>query len=281
MISEQIVFFRMKNTINVFSHGSEIVKTELYETWFCRLVQGRARILFNLEEHDIEAITVFSALEGDDLKVVSSSDDMRMEVLVFDNALMNSIYPAIGSEIDACIDKLAFATNRNMEPSLARGLEMDYDLLLGMLQQPVKIGQHKMLVSLITHYMLIYCNAANNTTATMNIRNDTSSRIILNRFFNLLPDNIRQGNRSTGFFADQLYVSVRHLFKVCKTETGQTPKEIIHETLMGEIKNMLLTSDRTLQQITDLFGFPDQSAFGQYFKRQTGISPSEFRKKYK
>ncbi|MBO7572495.1 MAG: AraC family transcriptional regulator [Bacteroidales bacterium] len=67
----------------------------------------------------------------------------------------------------------------------------------------------------------------------------------------------------------------------CKAETGQTPKDLINQSLIGEIKNALLTSEMTHQQISDRFGFPDQSAFGQFFKRQEGISPSEFRQKYK
>ncbi|MBR3947358.1 MAG: AraC family transcriptional regulator, partial [Bacteroidales bacterium] len=66
-----------------------------------------------------------------------------------------------------------------------------------------------------------------------------------------------------------------------KKETGKTPKDFINETIIGEIKNALLTTEMSHQQIADRFGFPDQSAFGQFFKRQEGISPSEFRKMYK
>ena len=35
----------------------------------------------------------------------------------------------------------------------------------------------------------------------------------------------------------------------------------------------------TLREINDRFAFPDQSAFGQYFKRHTGLSLTEFRKR--
>ena len=89
------------------------------------------------------------------------------------------------------------------------------------------------------------------------------------------------GERSINFYAAKLCISERYLFAVCKKETGQSPKEIINSFLIGTIKNVLLTTDLTLQQIADRLCFPDQSSFGQYFKRHEGISPSEFRQKYK
>jgi AraC-like DNA-binding protein len=89
------------------------------------------------------------------------------------------------------------------------------------------------------------------------------------------------GQRDVSFYAKKLCISERYLSKLCKAETGKTPKILINQSLIGEIKNALLTTEMSHQQIADRFGFPDQSAFGQFFKRQEGISPSEFRKKYK
>jgi AraC-like DNA-binding protein len=64
-------------------------------------------------------------------------------------------------------------------------------------------------------------------------------------------------------------------------ETGKTPKLLIDEMLLGEIKNSLIITADTLQQIADRFKFPDISSFGQFFKRQTGMSPKVFRERYK
>ena len=77
-----------------------------------------------------------------------------------------------------------------------------------------------------------------------------------------------------------MHITVRHLFKVCKGETGHTPKEILDDFVVGDIQHMLLTTELTFQQLADRFDFPDQSAFGQYFKRHTGLSPSKFRQTY-
>lgn len=105
--------------------------------------------------------------------------------------------------------------------------------------------------------------------------------MLLNHFFELVGEYAMTGQRSISFYAEKLCVSARYLFKICKKETGKTPKDFINETITGNIKNALLTTEMSHQQIADRFGFPDISAFGQFFKRQAGISPSEFRKKYK
>ena len=100
-----------------------------------------------------------------------------------------------------------------------------------------------------------------------------------------LPDftysNVLIGGRNTSFYADKLCVTERYLYKICKKETGQSPKEIIDNFLVSAIKNSLLTTEMSLQQIADQYRFPDQSAFSQYFKRHEGISPSEFRRRYR
>jgi len=60
-----------------------------------------------------------------------------------------------------------------------------------------------------------------------------------------------------------------------------TPKESIDYFVTGTAKRLLLSEDLNNQQIADKLNFPDQSTFGQFFKRNVGMSPSEFRKKYK
>ncbi len=271
----------MEYSVHIFNHNSQINKTKVFETWLCRLVEEEATIFFNFEEYRVKKASVFGVLEGDFFKVISSTTDLQMEVLIFSSNFLNPILSQIGAEANTLSDNLRFMTNQQMENPFAQMLEMDFELLLTMLQQPAKIGQRKMISSVLTHCILTFCNTQSDTSADVEIRNDNSSRQILNRFFELLSQHIQQGHRSCDFFAKELHISVRHLFKVCKTETGQTPKEIINEMLTSEVKSLLLTTDRSIQQIADHYHFPDQSAFGQYFKRQTGISPSEFREKYK
>lgn len=99
-------------------------------------------------------------------------------------------------------------------------------------------------------------------------------------FFNLVSI-YGYKNRNIKFYAEKLNMSGRYLYKIVHSTCHITPKQLIDDMVISLIKQMLLSTSLNNQQISDKFGFSDQSAFGQFFKRCVGISPSEFRDKYK
>ncbi len=272
---------RMNYILQQFDHATAIVKTELSEFWLCHVQLGTITVSFEQEKHKMLADTVFVVPEGIQFKVVSSSRNMRMEVLVFDEPLMNVVYALLGAEADFGSLEMAFWSDKTIDEPFNRMLAADYDLLRVAIEQPNLVARNKMITALLVHLLLTLYNASDRPENTTQNDNSKRSRQLLNHFFELVGENILSGQRNIPFYAERLCVSERYLFKVCKKETGKTPKDLINEFLIGQIKNALLTTEMTHQQIADQFNFPDQSAFGQFFKRQEGMSPSEFRQKYR
>lgn len=264
-----------------YNHSSEIVKTDLYESWICRIEKGKAKVVFEHTEYKVATDTIFFVQEGASFKVLSSSRDMQMEVLVFKEALMNVVYSLCGAEADFGELETVFWTDKNIDEQYGRIMAMDYELLKVAVQNTNLIARNKMIMTSLVHLLITLYNAAGVSTETKQGDNSKRSRMLLNHFFELVSENVMMGQRDVSFYAKKLCISERYLSKLCKAETGKTPKILINQSLIGEIKNALLTTEMSHQQIADRFGFPDQSAFGQFFKRQEGISPSEFRKKYK
>lgn len=271
----------MNYTLQPYDHATVIVKTELSKFWLCRVQKGTVMVSFEHEKHKMLADTVFVVPEGAQFNVVSSSRDMRMEVLVFDEPLMNVVYALLGAEADFGLLEMALWSDKTIKEPFNRMLVADYDLLRVAVELPDLVACNKMITALLVHLLLTLYNASDRPENTTQSDNSKRSRQLLNHFFELVSENILSGQRNIPFYADKLCVSERYLFKVCKKETGKTPKDFINEFLIGQIKNALLTTELTHQQIADQFGFPDQSAFGQFFKRQEGMSPSEFRQRYR
>ena len=271
----------MNYSHHLYQHDADIVKTELNEFWLCRLLQGSATMLFDQSECELKKGSVFVVPEGIRFKLLSATPDMELETIVFQVQMMNVVYSLLGSEADFGTLDVAFWCDKRMKKPFSRLLALDYESLRTAVLQPDLVARNKMITSGLVHLLLTLYNAAEDRPEAASVGNGKRSRLILNHFYELADTHVPLGERSISFYADQLCISSRYLFKVCKSETGKTPKELIHQFLIGEIKNALLTSESSNQQIADRLGFPDQSAFGQFFKRQEGISPSEFRKRYR
>jgi len=276
-----LYFCRMNYSYHLYRHDADIVKTELNEFWLCRLLKGSATMLFEQSEYDLKKGAVFVVPEGICFKLLSATSDLELETLVFQVQLMNVVYSLLGSEADFGTLDVAFWCDKRMRKPFSRLLTLDYESLRTAALQPDLIARNKMITSGLVHLLLTLYNAAEDRPKAASCGNGKRSRLILNHFYELADVHVPLGEHNIAFYADKLCISSRYLFKVCKSETGKTPKELIHQFLIGEIKNALLTSESSNQQIADRFGFPDQSAFGQFFKRQVGLSPSEFRKRYR
>lgn len=83
--------------------------------------------------------------------------------------------------------------------------------------------------------------------------------------------------RSVKFYADSLYITPKYLSTVIKEISGRSAAEWINDFVVQEAKMMLNYSNQSIQEITYSLNFSTQSFFGKYFKRHTGMSPSEFR----
>lgn len=107
------------------------------------------------------------------------------------------------------------------------------------------------------------------------------------QFFRLLEKEIIGINyensvriRTAKEFADDLHIHPNYLNALLKKHTGQNVSTHIKNHLLEKSKILLLQTDWTLQYIGYSIGFHDQPNFIQFFRKNTGITPAEFRKSY-
>lgn len=101
---------------------------------------------------------------------------------------------------------------------------------------------------------------------------------ILKNFMNLLMQNFRK-EHLVPYYADQLNISPQYLSLIIKRLTGRTSSQFIFERLYCEARTLLNRPDLSIKEISEQLCFSDQSAFGKFFKKHSGLSPVEFRKK--
>lgn len=88
-----------------------------------------------------------------------------------------------------------------------------------------------------------------------------------------------KGLPSVKLMAELLNTSPRYLSDLLKQETGKTAIELIHIFLVSEAKNMLVGTDKTVAETAYLLGFENPPYFSRLFKKETGFSPNEYKKR--
>lgn len=78
--------------------------------------------------------------------------------------------------------------------------------------------------------------------------------------------------------AGELYLSPRYLSDLLKQETGKTAIELIHIYLINEAKNRLKGEAQSVSEIAYDLGFENLPYFSRLFKKEVGLSPSQFKK---
>lgn len=93
-----------------------------------------------------------------------------------------------------------------------------------------------------------------------------------------LATNWFKEERALEFYANKLFISPKYLSICVKEITNVPPSVIMNNIVINEAKILLLNSEYTISMIADEFNFSDQYSFGKFFKRNLGMSPTQFRK---
>lgn len=85
--------------------------------------------------------------------------------------------------------------------------------------------------------------------------------------------------KTPGEYAKLMNITPNHLNTLCRQSVRRTSTELIHERIILEAKRQLTYTDWGVKKIADDIGFKDSSYFLRLFKKNTGMTPDEFRSK--
>ena len=106
---------------------------------------------------------------------------------------------------------------------------------------------------------------------------------ILVRFEKVLKDYfsseqpMEEGLPSVRYCAEKLFISPNYLGDLLKKETGKSAQEHIHLKMIDVAKEKIFDAKKSISEIAYELGFKHPQHFTRMFKKQVGMSPSEFR----
>ncbi len=110
------------------------------------------------------------------------------------------------------------------------------------------------------------------------VLNKGKGHIVVKKFFQLVEEFYIE-NLSVAQYADKMALTPNHLTQTVTQLTGKTSSQIIKSKQLLEIKRLLVHTNLSVTEIAAHLNFTDQSYFAKFFKRETGVSPIQYRSK--
>ena len=101
-------------------------------------------------------------------------------------------------------------------------------------------------------------------------------RELFNRFTMLLERDYKI-SRDVNYYAEQMNISSKYLTNIVSQVTGHTPKTIIDQYVILQLKMHLKRTTQSIKEMAWEFHFADVSFFCRYFKKHTGLRPQQIR----
>ena len=147
----------------------------------------------------------------------------------------------------------------------------------------------------LSGYYIRKCDAAQDAALMLKYRNQAITELAdyvlekqkLDRYSGYTEqcrDYVRRHYREKIYLqdiADSLGISPSYLSRLFKKETGQCLQDYINEERVYRAANLLQFSDLPIPEIAQYVHFPSQSYFGSIFKKLKGMTPKEYRDRFK
>ena len=97
------------------------------------------------------------------------------------------------------------------------------------------------------------------------------------RFAMLVYEHYKQ-HKEMAFYADKLCITPQYLTRVIQEVNGQSARELLADHVVLEVKALLRDANLDIKDIVRQTGFSNQSSLSRFFRRHTGMSPTEYRR---
>ncbi|MGD1839934.1 MAG: helix-turn-helix domain-containing protein [Thermonemataceae bacterium] len=132
-------------------------------------------------------------------------------------------------------------------------------------------------LQLIQSYLLTFFIELSRWVPHNEIQTGDRKAVVVEKFKKLIQQHVPE-KITVQDYAALLHITANHLNKCVKSITGKTASDWINEMLILESKVLLAQTNYSIAEIAYSLGKGDQSYFGRFFKKKTGVAPTQYRK---
>ena len=240
----------------------------------CR--QGNFTFSLNMKVFSAQAGETVFIPEDSLFQVLSESEDLQLFIFIYQ---IEPIRDIIGNSVATMYLYMQLRTepcyvwNTGDEEEVLKYMSL-LDNTLHLDNNTFNDNEQRLLLLGLTYRICsIYNRKLMNLKTTVGHKHEIFIRLIQ------LIDAHYTEERGVEFYADKLCLSPKYLSALSKSVCGFTVQELIFKSIILKSISLLKNTQKNIQEIADFFNFPNASYFGTFFKKQTGMSPQQYRKK--
>lgn len=186
----------------------------------------------------------------------------------------SSDFNMIGIICKECITQIKNICLRAQEKDWNETMELARCLWNLARHKPFRRDAVNMLVSTIIHNV---SSISISEQETRNTGKTSRQEQQFQRFRKLVNEHCST-ERSVSFYADKLAVTPHYLSSLISSVSGKNVMYWIRKAVIIQAKIMLKEKGLFVYEVADRLNFPNQSAFGRFFRQETGMSPGEYQR---
>ncbi|QGY48030.1 helix-turn-helix domain-containing protein [Maribellus comscasis] len=268
--------FRIQRMEDIYAERNGQVDKPHRHDYYTVLVVKKAtgKHIIDFNEYSFSTNQVFFVSPGQIHQVIEEQQSSGYVILFSTQFLIENNIPF------HFIDDLNLFNDHGHSPPLPIN-EAELVLLSGFCEEMIKIqaSDLKYKEQAISSYIKLLLIHGNNvcTLKSKDPQNQEAVNSILKNFKNLVDKKYSEWHQ-TSDYAAELSVTPDYLNRVVKSLTGKTAKEFIQSRIIIEAKRLIAFSGLTSKEIGYELGFSEPANFSAFFKKETGIPPSQFNK---
>ncbi len=259
----------------------ELLPHFLYKTvggFVLLCTSGNASITIGIRKYEITENAELIILPGTTFSFVDSTTDFTAKAFTFSKELYDNVILRLGASFSRYLRDTPFYIHPEGSELLKKAQSwMD---MAKIVQEESNDFMGLMEQNYLQNYILyLYDKCKLHFNHLIGIY--TRKQEIFHQFMSLVDTHINE-HRDVLFYADKLCITPRYLRKITlENVLSESPKAIIDKRLITEIKVLLQSTESTIQEIADKLNFPDQSYLSRYFKKNCGVTPTDYRNEIK
>lgn len=238
--------------------------------------KGHITLNVYLHELHLTAGQLLVLLPGELVSIKEKSEDFEMDYFLVSQTMINDTLDGIPH-----ISPFFFMHMRRKYYYVLSDCERrrysDYFRLVYDREEPIdNLYMREYLINILRLFYLDLYNNYNTNILSVISSSAARKEKLTYDFFLLLMEHCRE-NREIAFYANKLFITPKYLTLIIKEISGRSAKDWIVDYIVLEIKALLKNSLFNIQEITVKTNFSNQASLGRFFRKHTGMSPSEYR----